>query len=65
VADETPAEAPELTPEEQAAQDAHTATNAEEQTWGEKIEGRLAAIEEKVGLAPAEDAADTAGKEDK
>lgn len=42
--------APELTPEEQAAQDAHTATRAEEESWGARIEARLAALEEKAGL---------------
>jgi len=49
---ETPSEP---TPEEAAANDAHTAVNEADQTWGEKIEGRLAAIEEKVGLVPAAD----------
>jgi hypothetical protein len=66
-AGETPAETPAMTPEEQAANDAHTAANEADQTWGEKIEGRLAAVEAKLGLgesAPAEDTADTAGKEE-
>lgn len=51
MADETPeAEAPELTPEEQAAQDAHTAVNEAEQGWAGKVEARLAALEEKAGI---------------
>lgn len=60
MADETPAApaAPEPTPAEVAANDAHTETNAQEQSWGSKVEARLAAIEEKVGLK-ADDDADT------
>ena len=47
-----------LSPEEQAAQDAHTATRAEEQSWGSKIEERLAALEDKVGLSKSKGGAD-------
>lgn len=54
MADETPA-APEPTPAEQAASDAHTATNAEEQSWGGKIEQRLAAVEAHLGIGGAAD----------
>jgi hypothetical protein len=53
VADET------MSPEEQAANDAQTATNADEQTWAGKIEERLAALEDKAGLAKKADTADT------
>lgn len=69
MADETPTEGeqaapaaatPELTPEEQAVQDAHTATRADEQTWASKIEERLAALEEKAGLNKQDEAASAA-----
>jgi hypothetical protein len=58
MADETP----ELTPAEQAAQDAHTATRADEQGWASKVEERLAALEDKAGITKA-NAADEAEKE--
>lgn len=48
---------PKLTPEEQAAQDAHTATRAAEQSWASRIEERLVALEDKVGLKKANEKA--------
>jgi hypothetical protein len=52
MADET-----ELTPAEQAAQDAHTATRADEQSWASKVEERLVALEDKTGLTKANEKA--------
>lgn len=49
---------PKLTPEEQAAQDAHTATRAAEQSWASRIEERLAALEDKTGPTKAKKAAE-------
>lgn len=56
--------AAELTPAEQAASDAHTATRADEQSWASKVEERLVALEDKAGITKAnEKAADEAEKE--
>ena len=62
---ETPSEAPAMTPEEEAVNQAHSDVNEADQTWGEKVEGRLRAIEEKVGLADPDTAAEADTKEEK
>lgn len=43
-------EEPELTPEQKAALQAHSDVNDAEQGWSGRIEGRLAAIEEHLGI---------------
>jgi hypothetical protein len=53
-----------LTPEQQAASDAHTATIAEEQSWGSKVEARLVALEDKTGITKANEKADKADEKE-
>lgn len=47
-----------LSPEEQAAMDAGAATIEDEQTWTDRVEARLAALEDKAGLTKKADTAE-------
>lgn len=47
-----------LSPEEQAAMDAGAATIEDERTWTDRVEARLAALEDKAGLTKKADTAE-------
>lgn len=63
-ADET-ADTPEMTPEEQAANQAHTDVNEAEKGWAGQVEDRLAALEAHAGIGQDDETADEAEEETK